>query len=58
MLLLKAEYGDLPPAQPVTKLHDNGRTDLSWAALSGELTSWGYIRMYDRERHRPEVDTP
>lgn len=56
--MLKAEYGDLPPAQPVTKLHDNGRTDLSWAALSGELTSRGSIRMYDRERHKPEVDTP
>lgn len=51
MLLLKAEYGDLPPAQPVTKLHDNGRTGLS-------LTSWGSIGMYDRERNRPEVDTP
>ncbi|KAL1272711.1 hypothetical protein QQF64_028573 [Cirrhinus molitorella] len=32
VLLLKAEYRDLPPVQPVAKLHDNSRTDLSWAA--------------------------
>jgi len=49
--LLKADYGDLPPTQPVTKLHDNGRTGLS-------LTSWGSIRMHGRERNRAEVDTP
>jgi len=51
LLLLKADYGDLPPTQPVTKLHDNGRTGLS-------LTSWGSIRMHGRERNRAEVDTP